>query len=52
MHVKTTKRVSKLEDKRNVRIFVGYELGTKAYRCLGPYTFKVSISRDAVFEEY
>ena len=48
----TTKRVSKLEDRSNENIFTSYELGTKAYWCLGPHTFKVSISRDVVFEEY
>ena len=48
----TTKRVSKLEDRSNENIFISYELGTKAYWCLGPHTLKVSISRDVVFEEY
>ena len=51
VHVKTTKRVSKLEDRSIVMIFIGYVLGSKAYRCLDPYTFKVSISRDVIFEE-
>ena len=32
-------------------IFIGYELGTKAYRCLDPLSFKVTISRDVIFEE-
>ena len=48
VHVKT-KKVSKLEDISNVMIFIGYELGTKAYRCLDPLNFKVSISRDVIF---
>ena len=52
VHVKTTKRVNKLEDRSNVMIFIGYELGTKAYRCLDPLSFKVTISRDVVFEEF
>ena len=51
VHVKTTKRVSKLKDKSSVMVFIGYELGTKAYRCLDPLSFKVIISRDVVFEE-
>ena len=51
VHVKTTKRVNKLEDRSNVMVFIGYELGTKAYRCLDPLSFKVIISRDVVFEE-
>ena len=32
-------------------IFVGYELGSKAYRCFDPINSKVVISRDVVFEE-
>lgn len=32
-------------------IFIGYEIGTKGYRCLDPLTMKVHISRDVVFEE-
>ena len=51
VHVKTTKRVSKLEDRSSVMVFIGYELGTKAYRCLDPLSFKVIKSRDVVFEE-
>ena len=51
VHVKTTKKVSKLEDRSNVMIFIGYELGTKAYRCLDPLSFKVTISKDVIFEE-
>ena len=34
MDVKNTKKVSKLEDASNVTIFIGCELGTKAYMCL------------------
>ena len=52
VHVKTTKRVSKLEDRSNLMVFIGYELGTKAYRCLDPLSFKVTISGDVVFEEH
>ena len=49
---KTTKRVNKLKDRSNVMVFIGYELGTKAYICLDPLSFKVTISRDVVFEEF
>ena len=49
--MKTTKKVSKLEDRSNVMILIGYELGTKAYRCLDPMNFKVTISRYVIFEE-
>ena len=51
VHVKTTKKVSKLEDRSSVMILIGYELGTKAYRCLNPISFKVTFSRDVIFEE-
>ena len=49
VNVKTTKKVSKLEDKSNAMIFIGYELGTKAYICLDPLSFKVTITRDVIF---
>ena len=49
VHVKTTKKVSKLEERSNVMIFIGYELGTKAYRRLDPLSFKVTISIDVIF---
>ena len=32
-------------------IFIGYELGSKAYKCFDPVKFKVIISRDVIFEE-
>ena len=51
VHVKTTKKVSKLEDRSNVMIFIGYELGTKAYRCFDLLSFKETISIDVIFEE-
>ena len=52
VHVKDTKpHLSKLEDRSKPMIFVGYELGSKAYRCFDPVNSKVVISRDVVFEE-
>ena len=51
VHVKTTRKISKLEDRSTVMILIGYERGTKAYRCLDPMNFKVTISRDVIFEE-
>ena len=51
VHVKTTRKISKLEDRGTVMILIGYERGTKAYRCLDPLNFKVTISRDVIFEE-
>ena len=32
-------------------IFIGYELGTKVYKCFDLVNSKVIISRDAIFEE-
>ena len=49
--VKTTGRLSKLEDRSKCMLFMGYEAGSKAYRCLDPVTFKIHISRDVIFNE-
>ena len=51
VHVKTTGMLNKLEDRSAIMVFIGYERGTKAYRCLNPLNFKVNISRDVIFEE-
>ena len=52
VHVKDTKgHLSKLEDRSKPMIFIGYELGSKAYRCFDPVNSKVIISRDVIFEE-
>ena len=51
VHVKTTRKVSKLEDRSTVMILIGYERGKKAYRFLDPMNFKVTISGDVIFEE-
>ena len=52
VHVKVTKgHLSKLEDRSQPMIFIGYELGTKAYKCFDLVNSKVIISRDAIFEE-
>ena len=45
IHVKETKpHLSKLEDRCKPMIFIGYELGSKAYRCFDPVNLKVIIS--------
>ena len=49
--VKTTRRLSKLEDRSKCMLFMGYEVGSKAYRCLDLATFKIHISRDVIFDE-
>ena len=51
VHVKTPGALGKLEDRRKEMVFVGYERGTKGYRCFNPNTHKVHLSRDAIFEE-
>ena len=51
VYVKTTRRLSKLEDRSKCMMFMGYEAGSKAYRCLDPATLKIHISRDVKFDE-
>ena len=51
VHVKTTGMLNKLQDRSVMMVFIGHERGTKAYRCLNPLNFKVTISRDVIFEE-
>ena len=51
VHVKSTRKLNKLEDRSTVMIVIGYERGKKAYRCLDPMNFKVTISMDVIFEE-
>ena len=49
--VKTTRRLSKLEDRSKSMLFMGYEAGSKAYKCLDTANFKIHISRDVIFDE-
>ena len=42
--VKTTGRLSKLEDRSKCMLFIGYEAGSKAYRCLNPTTLKFTLA--------
>ena len=52
VHVKETKgHLSKLEDKSKPMIFIGCELGSKAYHCFDLVNSKVIISREVIFEE-
>ena len=52
VHVKETKgHLSRLEDKSKPMLFIGYELGSKAYCCFDPLNSKVIISCDVVFEQ-
>ena len=47
--VKTIGRLSKLEDRSKCMVFMGYEVGSKAYKCLDSVTFRIHISRDVIF---
>ena len=51
VHVKVMANVGKLEDRSQEMVFVGYEQGSKAYRCIDLATHKISISKDVIFEE-
>lgn len=51
-HVKVTApHQKKLDDRSRRMIFVGYELGSMAYRVYDPATRRVHISRDVIFDE-
>ena len=49
--VKTTRRLSKIEDRSKCMVFMGYEVGSKAYWCLGRATIRIHIRRDVLFAE-
>ena len=52
LYVKTIiSHLKNLKDRSISMIFIGYEMGSKAYRCFDPKTFKVQVSRNAIFEE-
>ena len=51
-HVKDTRPgLKKLDDRSTPIIFIGYEVGSKAYRCYNPRTGRVMVSRDVIFDE-
>jgi hypothetical protein len=51
-HVKQgNKRLGKLKDRSTMMVFIGYELGSKAWRFYNPVTRRVHVSHDAAFEE-
>uniref|UniRef100_A0A8R7TXP5 Retrovirus-related Pol polyprotein from transposon TNT 1-94 n=1 Tax=Triticum urartu TaxID=4572 RepID=A0A8R7TXP5_TRIUA len=51
-HVKDTRpHLAKLADRSKAMVFVGYELGGKAYRAYDPATKRVHVTHDVVFDE-
>jgi hypothetical protein len=42
---------SKLDQKAEKCIFIGYSLEQKGYRCFNPSIWKLQMSRDVVFDE-
>jgi hypothetical protein len=52
VHVKhTMPNLKKLHDRSRPMVFIGYELGSKAYRAYDLAMKKVHLSRDVVFDE-
>lgn len=51
-HVKdVTPNLTKLANRSNQAIMIGYEIGSKAYRLFDPIRNKIIVSRDVAFEE-
>lgn len=48
---KTKPNLTKMEDRSTPMVFLGYAVGTKAYRLYDPCGDKVLVSRDVVFDE-
>jgi hypothetical protein len=52
MHIKVTRpNLKKLDDRSKKGIFVGYDTGSKAYRCYDPIDQRIIITRNVVFNE-
>jgi hypothetical protein len=51
-HIKDVRpHLKKLEDRSRPMVFLGYEQGSKAYRCYDPVMKRICVSRDVVFDE-
>jgi hypothetical protein len=52
VYVKDTRpHLAKLDARGKKGVFIGYEIGSKAYRVFDPVENKVLVSRDVVFDE-
>ena len=51
VYVKTIGKSGECKDRSKCLVFLGYETGSKANKCLDPITFKVHISKDVIFVE-
>jgi hypothetical protein len=53
VHAKdTTPNLKKLGDHSRRMIFIGYEPGSKAFRAYDPFTRKVHVTKDMIFDEH
>ena len=51
-HVKTISgNLKKLEDRSKLMVLIGYEKGSKSYSVYDPFTGKIHLTRDVIFEE-
>ena len=44
-------KLKNLQDRSKPMVFIGYEVGSKGYKCYDPETGRVYINRDVIFEE-
>jgi hypothetical protein len=51
-HVKTARpQLKKLDDRSTPMVFMGYDVGSKAYKLYDPVSQRAHVSRDVVFDE-
>ena len=44
-------KLKKLQDRSKPMVFIGYEVGTKGYKCHDPNIGRIHINQDVIFEE-